>query len=1163
MRHSAHLMLGDSSEQLLCGLKRYVQKYGNQGEAGYFNALLCSAKEQKKDDLQIRIARLKNTRADQFVSDPEKQYEVELVPYCEIPDQNQDIYAQDLLSKIYNSAITINNPGDTEFMHLCIYLPAYDEEAWKSAECLIRTAARIPQDYTIDLFLWAADTAFLFEPETEQLPLQIQKYTVLQQQLIGRMIEAKKGYASTLAHIIIMQNCNSKGLSLSLNLETLTQIIGEFALLTISRYDHIFVKNAESSERPIQALGLSMLSLDPYFFVQYLLHRIYLHILKREQVMQTEVDINKVSAVVQKILVGNVNIFSTLYKEEVEPRLNDRIDQNTIITEIKPILDTKIDALTKDFQSYIDDPELSLPEKQAALAQLLGEDDALLVGYIFNKQQLTIHDCTTEILNLFIRENNALLEYTEPQDGVVEKNLHSLEEFAVLSQDTKEPVSLPLGELKSLKNSMMGSTTYIRQKKEELQQISQLEEEQVESQKRLTEKGFVYGGKLYRLIGNNVVERPLAETYSPSAENKTHSIDLRSEFTPVKDQGEMGACTAFAIVSIYEYILKKNNQIDPDLSERYVYYNVRASQNQEDEDCGSSYFDIIQTMSSEGVCLEHLCKYDDSKLQEKPSPEAYADGRTRLITKALNVKTNIDDIRAAIAEGYPVAISLKIGDSFGQSGAFIRRPDPDEPCGNHAMVICGYSDEDKLFIVRNSWNATFGDKGYCYVPYSYIGDPDYLNMACIITQISNQELQIKGNDRKLVAAFDKTDSKIRAAILRNLIGEEEFKLKRESNRYEQLSNTYNLLVQRLCNNNNREILLEGTLQRLNRERNQLSQTKNIISDERSSALKAFDRRKNGIIVAYAIIIVVAIIVYAGLTVHYGLSILTHRGSILGMALLGIGTVLFVLWLGLQKHRRGNLDEEYQNHLDHDAREIASRDKTSTNIHLKMHIAGMILDSQSKLHHNLKSKYHGMQCYVGNLKTWYDEELTKSRNIPEITKDPFLTILSLRQLDQYFDTRKEEITKDIRLYAMLHNRYDISDEAILEFQNNLRDRMIQSLTDALSGFNIYEYITGKADYPYLQKEQESVDERLKQMELKSNVFLRLSDTITDTDDENSYVRLILAQFNRNEGNTRWENLCEKNFQNKVSIEELHTPYKILLCNLFNLKPGDIYILKKSN
>lgn len=1160
MRHSAHLMLGDSAETLLCSLKRYVQKYGNQGESGYFYAFTGSG-DQQNDNILIRIARLKDAEENRFISDPERKYEVDLEPYCEIPAQDQDIYAQDLLNKIYGSAITINNPGDTEFMHLCIYLPAYDENAWKTTECLIRAAALIPQDYTIDLFLWAADTAFLFEPQTEQFPLKVQKYTAQQQQLIGRMIETKKSYASTLAHIIIMQNCNSKGLSLSLNHETLTQITGEFALLTISRYDHIFVKNAESSERPIQALGLSVLSLDPYFFVQYLLHKIYLHILKREQVMQTEVDINKVSTIVQKILIANINIFSTLYKEVVEPRLNNRVDQNTIITEIKPILDDKIKCLTKDFQSYIDDPELSLPEKQAAMAQLLGEDDALLVGYIFNKQQLTIHDCTTEILDLFIRENNALLEYTE-HDGI-EKSKHPFEDFAVLSQETKEPVALPLNELKSLKNSMMGSTSYIRSKREELQQISQQEKEQIESQKRLTEKGFVYDGRLYRLIGDNVVEKPLAETYSPCGENKTHSIDLRTEFTPIKDQGEMGACSAFAVVSIYEYILKKNNQTDSDLSERYVYYNVRAARNKEDEDCGSSYFDIIQTMGSEGVCLERLCEYDDSKLSDKPSPEAYADGRTRLITKAMNVKTDLNDIRSAIAEGYPVAISLRIGDSFGQSGAFIKRPDPDEQCGNHAMVICGYSDEDKLFIVRNSWNTSFGDKGYCYIPYSYIGDTDYLNMACIITQINNQELHVKGNDRILVAAFDKTDTKIKAAILRNLIGEEEFKLKHEANRYEQLSSYYNLLIQRLGNNNNREILLDGTLQRLKRERNLLNQRKSIISDQRSIALKAFDRKKNSIIAAYIAIIAVAAITYAALIAHHGAKVITHTGSIIAIVILVLGSILFTLWLGLQKHRRGDLDEEYKNDLDHDAREIASRDKTSAIIHLKMHIAGMILDSQSKLMHNLKSKYHGMQCYVGNLKTWYDEELSKSQKIPTIAKDPFLTILSIPQLDQYFDSRKEEITKDIRLYAMLHDRYDINEDDILRFQNNLRDRMVQSLTDALSDFNIYEYVTGKTDYPYLQKEHESIDDRLKQMEVKSNVFLRLSDTITDADDENSYVRLILAQFNRDHGGTRWENLCEDNFQHKILIEELHSPYKILLCNLFNLKPEDVHILKKNN
>jgi uncharacterized tellurite resistance protein B-like protein len=36
------------------------------------------------------------------------------------------------------------------------------------------------------------------------------------------------------------------------------------------------------------------------------------------------------------------------------------------------------------------------------------------------------------------------------------------------------------------------------------------------------------------------------------------------------------------------------------------------------------------------------------------------------------------------------------------------------------MLCVGYSDVDKVFIVRNSWGEQWGDKGYCYVPYSYM-----------------------------------------------------------------------------------------------------------------------------------------------------------------------------------------------------------------------------------------------------------------------------------------------------------------------------------------------------------------------------------------------------------------------------------------------------------
>ena len=91
--------------------------------------------------------------------------------------------------------------------------------------------------------------------------------------------------------------------------------------------------------------------------------------------------------------------------------------------------------------------------------------------------------------------------------------------------------------------------------------------------------------------------------------------------------------------------------------------------------------------------------------------------------------------------------------------------------GNHAMVLCGYSEDEKIFIVRNSWGTKFGDRGYCYIPYSYISDPQLLNVACIITQISNEEYRVGGKDNKTTLSFDLSNSQIKAAILKNLIEE--------------------------------------------------------------------------------------------------------------------------------------------------------------------------------------------------------------------------------------------------------------------------------------------------------------------------------------------------------------------------------------------------------
>ncbi len=42
--------------------------------------------------------------------------------------------------------------------------------------------------------------------------------------------------------------------------------------------------------------------------------------------------------------------------------------------------------------------------------------------------------------------------------------------------------------------------------------------------------------------------------------------------------------------------------------------------------------------------------------------------------------------------------------------------------GAHAVLAVCYNDKDKRFIVRNSWDADWGIKGYFTMPYDYLSD---------------------------------------------------------------------------------------------------------------------------------------------------------------------------------------------------------------------------------------------------------------------------------------------------------------------------------------------------------------------------------------------------------------------------------------------------------
>ncbi len=988
-------------------------------------------------------------------------------------------------------------------------------------------------------------------------------------QTINDILSSKKNFRS-LNNLILVQNCNSSGLSLNLDKESFVRIIGEFALLTISHYNEMFNISAYDDRRPIHALGLSVLSFDKYYFVQYLLHRAYIHILDREKVMQGEVDVNKVSKIVQDILLRNVNVFSHFYDTQVKSRLDKQMDQNTIIAQIHPELQKEIERLTLECQAYIDSTEITLPEKKATLAQLLGEDDDLLIGYMFNKKQLVIDDCSREVLDFFVDANNRLFSLKESvkkedtQEELTRKeNCNRIAENAVLSTTSGETVTMPsvvLDELKSVKVSMRESSNYIRLKSGELKALGVQIYENTQSQKRLTEKGFVFDGHTYQLQ-SNVIEKPLEDDYRPTT-SVPAKADLRKYFTPVKNQGNLGACSAFALVSIYEYILKKNHKKEIDLSESFVYYNVRKITNEIGEDSGSSLYNVVVTMGTEGVCAEHYYPYTDKPDMPMPSNEAYEDALQRKVVKALNVQRDLNHIKSAIAQGYPVAVSLKVFDSFEPIGGFIARPSEIEiengQSGNHAMVVCGYSDEDKIFIVRNSWGPKFGDQGYCYIPYSYF--EDFLNVACIITEVNDSEIRVAGNDLKVTLSFDMSNSRIKSALLRILIEEEKRHLSRLETILQDKELTYNKIFQALGNNSNRTSICDGTIERLQLERNQCMKKKDDLQEERSHALEEYKKDTIKGRILFGISVAIYLIVYTILLFVAKIpanELFLNTASYIFYGLYALNILFFCLWNWRRHHGLITLNEDYINSITQEEENAQHLSQQLEIIKLKSHVAGMIIDSLAKLFHNLHSKYNGMRSYVGNLKEWRKEEI--ERNMKDDVRDPFLSLVSNKCLDHYFDLCKDKITESIRLYRMFKNTYNVEEEEVVRFKNNLKETLVRELFAKLDNFSIYQHIVGESRYDYVERDYTNLDTLLQQMDKKSKHFVRTNSTISTAAAQNASCKLLFIDTAFEDNRTTWDSICNKNFQNSPKLCKDSSQYKITLLQLNALETKEIAIL----
>jgi len=209
-------------------------------------------------------------------------------------------------------------------------------------------------------------------------------------------------------------------------------------------------------------------------------------------------------------------------------------------------------------------------------------------------------------------------------------------------------------------------------------------------------------------------------------------VDLRPFMTKVEDQRQTNSCSANATAGAYEYLMKRHlGEGGYDVSRMFMYFNGRSIGGGEIEDQGAALGDVIAGLQQAGACSEQTWPFDEKRVNEEPVSEAFDEASQFLVEDVQQIPTELDAWKSALAMGSPIIFGLKLFGSFDKQRkpGLVPAPTKSEAGradhGGHAMLCVGYSDSDKVFIVRNSWGESWGDNGYCYIPYAYVMNEDY------------------------------------------------------------------------------------------------------------------------------------------------------------------------------------------------------------------------------------------------------------------------------------------------------------------------------------------------------------------------------------------------------------------------------------------------------
>ena len=214
------------------------------------------------------------------------------------------------------------------------------------------------------------------------------------------------------------------------------------------------------------------------------------------------------------------------------------------------------------------------------------------------------------------------------------------------------------------------------------------------------------------------------------------SIDLSHDwgFEEIRDQGSLGACTAFATTDMVRFVRYKTKLSCWTPSQLFTYYATRKLRNSINEESGATAREALKSTIDYGVTKDNIWPYDINKFAEEPPKEAWDDALTHQSLSYFRLDQTESDLLQCLSDGYPFTFGMKIYQSFidyQKSIIFnvvIPKPEvgKEKYLGGHCMLATGYykRGDEYIIIIRNSWGIKFGSRGYVHIPLSVMLDPN-------------------------------------------------------------------------------------------------------------------------------------------------------------------------------------------------------------------------------------------------------------------------------------------------------------------------------------------------------------------------------------------------------------------------------------------------------